>query len=75
MNSVYVLLFHSGSTENDKVNRNFYVILKEVPVLDYLITHFQIASFDASVLYIWKYTSIDRSGKTLHCHFFDKDKN
>ena len=51
MNSVYVLLFYSGSTEN----RDFDVISKEVTVLDYLIIHLQIASFDASVLYIWKY--------------------
>ena len=36
MNSGYVLPF-------------FDVILKEVPVLDYLIIHFQIASFDAMV--------------------------
>ena len=71
MNSVYVLQFHSGSTEYHKST----AILKDVPVLDYLIIHFQIASFDASVLYVWKYISIDRSGKTLHCHFFDKDKN
>ena len=47
MNSVYVLLFYSGSTE--KENRNVDAILKDVPVLDYLIIHFQIASFDASV--------------------------
>ena len=51
MNSVYVLQFYLGSTEN----RDFDVISKEVTVLDYLIIHFQIASFDASVLYIWKY--------------------
>ena len=32
-----------------EATRNFDAILKDVPVLDYLIIHFQIASFDASV--------------------------